>query len=90
MLVERIPRYCLAVLPCFARANTIPAKRPTAMLAMFLELHAVSNMKRPRMAMGSLLRDPTKLYVVAVVVERNQRLQKLMRKPQMALRQAAA
>jgi len=41
-------------------------------------------------ALGTLFREPTRLNVVAVVVDKNHKEQKLMMKPQNAERQAAA
>lgn len=73
-----------------ALANTMPASRPIAMLATFFALQTASKKIRPKTAMGSLLSEPTRLKVVAVVVDRNHRLQKLISRPQRALRHAAA
>ena len=47
------------------------ATRPTPTDAKFFGVHGVLKKTSPRMAVGTLLKDPTMQYVVAVVVERN-------------------
>jgi hypothetical protein len=58
----------------------MPAANPTSTLARFSALQGTLKATSPRMATGILFRDPTRLYVVAVVVERNHRDAKLMLK----------
>lgn len=49
----------------------IPATSPTRMLARFSRFQGTRKATRPIMATGILFSDPTKLYDVAVVVDKN-------------------
>lgn len=55
----------------FARTKTADATRPAPTDARFFGVQGVPNTMSPRMAVGTLVKDPTMEYVVAVVVDRN-------------------
>ena len=67
----------------------MPATKPTNTLPRFCILHGTLKATKPMSATGILFKDPTKLYVVAVVVDRNQSDAKLMKNASKALAQAA-
>ncbi len=61
-----------------ARTKMTPAPRPTRILRRFCGLHGTSKATRPSSATGILFKEPTRLYVVAVVDDRNHREAKLI------------
>ena len=73
-----------------AFTKMMPATRPTRTLARFCILQGTLKATKPIRATGILFSEPTKLYVVAVVVDRNHSDAKLMKKASSALAQAAA
>ena len=71
-------------------AKITPAAKPTEILAKFCTDQGAANRNRPINAKGTLFKDPTKEYMVGVVVEINQREVKLMAKPRRPLKSATA
>ena len=66
-----------------------PAPRPTRILRRFWGLQGTLNATRPINATGILFREPTKLYVVAVVDDKNHSEAKLIQKASSELARAA-
>ena len=72
--MEARTRHLLEALPTgvdLALTKTMPATRPTRMEARFSRFHGTLNATKPMSATGILFRLPTRLYEVAVVVDRN-------------------
>ncbi len=73
-----------------ALTKITPAPNPTRILSRFWGLQGTLKATKPINATGILFSEPTKLYVVAVVDDKNQREAKLMQNASNELAIAAA
>lgn len=62
---------CYPLLFCFAITNITPDARPTRTLSRLGRFHPDSNKNKPSIETGILFKDPTRLNVVGVVVDKN-------------------